>query len=113
VQSLTDSRAALDTCRAFQPDLILLDLMMPNVDGFGLIRHIKERGGPRPALIVVSAGDSQTFRQLDGAVVHSILRKPFDIDVLGDLVDAAAKSMEEEQAQGQVLPFKSGSRPSN
>jgi DNA-binding response OmpR family regulator len=107
VDTARDGAEAIERLEENSYSVIVLDLMMPNVDGFGLIRHIKERGGPRPALIVVSAGDSQTFRQLDGAIVHSILRKPFDIDVLGDLVDAAAKSMEEEPAQRQVLPFKS------
>ena len=35
IQSVIDSRTALDVCAAFDPDLVLLDLMMPNVDVFG------------------------------------------------------------------------------
>ena len=86
--------------------VIVLDLMMPNIDGNGLIEHLKAREGAKPAVIVISAGDSGALRQLDGAMVHSILRKPFDIDVLGDLVVAAATSVEEElQGSGDVLPF--------
>ena len=86
--------------------VIVLDLMMPNIDGYGLIEHLKAREGAKPAVIVISAGDSGALRQLDGAMVHSILRKPFDIDVLGDLVVAAATSVEEElQGSGDVLPF--------
>ncbi len=104
VDTARDGAEAIERLEDNSYAVIVLDLMMPNVDGFGLIRHIKERGGPRPALIVVSAGDTATFRQLDGSVVHSILRKPFDIDVLGDLVDAAAQSMEEEK-KGDVVPF--------
>jgi hypothetical protein len=41
-------------------------------------------------------------------MVHSILRKPFDIDVLGDLITAAVRTMEEaaqEDSGGDVLPF--------
>jgi len=45
--------------------------------------------GPRPAVIVASASDSAVLRQLDGSVIHSIVRKPFEIDVLGDLIAAA------------------------
>ena len=91
--------------------VIVLDLMMPNVDGYGLIDYLKQRGAPRPAIIVVSAGDSALLRRLDGAVVHSILRKPFDIDVLGDLVSAAAAAAvsarkDQEKNEGGVVPFR-------
>ena len=91
--------------------VIVLDLMMPNVDGYGLIEHIKNNSARRrPAIIVISAGDTAALRRLDGSLVHSILRKPFDIDVLGDLITAAALSMDEEAAQterrGEVRPFR-------
>ncbi|HEX8254763.1 MAG TPA: response regulator transcription factor [Thermoanaerobaculia bacterium] len=112
VDTARDGAEAIEKLAVSNYSVMVLDLMMPNVDGYGLIRHLKERGGPRPAIIVVSAGDSAAFRQLDGAIVHSILRKPFDIDVLGDLVAAAAKSIEEESAGEQpaegadVVPFR-------
>jgi CheY-like chemotaxis protein len=90
--------------------VVVLDLMMPNVDGYGLIEHIKASGRPRPAIIVISAGDSAMLRRLDGSVVHSILRKPFDIDVLGDLITAAARTIDEEASAAkraaEVLPFR-------
>jgi DNA-binding response OmpR family regulator len=111
VDTARDGAEAIEKLETSRYAVIVLDLMMPNIDGFGLIRHLRERGGERPAVIVVSAGDSATFRQLDGALVHSILRKPFDIDVLADLVDAAAKSIEEEEKQNPhrrdgVIPFR-------
>ncbi len=87
--------------------VIVLDLMMPNIDGYGLIEHLKVREGVRPAVIVVSAGDSAALRQLDGAMVHSILRKPFDIDVLGDLITAAVSATDEGATESRdVLPFR-------
>ena len=81
---------------------------MPNVHGYALIDYLKARADARPAIIVISAGDTAALRRLDGAVVHSILRKPFDIDVLGDLITAAANSMEEsaQTMPGDVLPFR-------
>jgi CheY-like chemotaxis protein len=109
VDTARDGAEAIEKLDGMEYAVVVLDLMMPNVDGYGLIRYLKERGGHRPAIIVVSAGDSAAFRQLDGAVVHSILRKPFDIDVLGDLIAAAAKSIDDEtreKAEGaDVVPF--------
>lgn len=108
VDTARDGAEAIAKLEQTQYAVIVLDLMMPNIDGYGLIEHLKVREGVKPAVIVVSAGDSGALRRLDGAMVHSILRKPFDIDVLGDLITAAVASSEEgTQAaeSGDILPF--------
>jgi CheY-like chemotaxis protein len=107
VDTARDGAEAIEKLEAESYAVVVLDLMMPNVDGYGLIRHLKARGGAQPAIIVVSAGDSAALRQLDGAMVHSIIRKPFDIDVLGDLIAAAAKASEDrpDEGTGDVIPF--------
>jgi CheY-like chemotaxis protein len=108
VDTARDGAEAIEKIEQTQYSVVVLDLMMPNIDGYGLIQHLKARGGLKPAVIVVSAGDSAALRQLDGAMVHSILRKPFDIDVLGDLITAAVKAAEETAAvddSGEVLQF--------
>ena len=103
-----DGAEAIEKIEAHPYSVVVVDLMMPNVDGYGLIDYLKARSGSRPAIIVISAGDTAALRRLDGSVVHSILRKPFDIDVLGDLISAAMSSMEETAAeqQGEVVPFR-------
>ena len=116
VDTARDGAEAIEKLETTQYAVIVLDLMMPNIDGYGLIRHLKAQPGTKPAVIVVSAGDSAALRQLDGALVHSIVRKPFDIDVLGDLVAAAAASSDEtEQTQeqeqdGDVVQFRRNDR---
>ena len=113
VDSARDGAEAIEKLEQSQYAVAVLDLMMPNVDGYALIEYLKARGGVRPAIIVISAGDTAALRRLDGSVVHSILRKPFDIDVLGDLITAAVKSMEEtaqeEEERRDVLPFRKSS----
>ena len=113
VDSARDGAEAIEKLEQAQYAVAVLDLMMPNVDGYALIEYLKARGGVRPAIIVISAGDTAALRRLDGSVVHSILRKPFDIDVLGDLITAAVKSMEEtaqeEEERRDVLPFRKSS----
>jgi two-component system chemotaxis response regulator CheY len=106
VDTARDGAEAIAKLEQNEYSVIVLDLMMPNIDGYGLIEHLKVREGVRPAIIVVSAGDSAALRQLDGAMVHSILRKPFDIDVLGDLITAAVRAADEGAAESRdVLPF--------
>lgn len=87
--------------------VLVVDLMMPVVDGYGVVDWVREHAAPKPAIIVVSAADSAALRRFDGSVVHSIIRKPFDVEILGDLISAAAKSTvgEEEQRSGEVIQF--------
>src|SRR2546423_13883406 len=54
---LTDSSQALETCAAFDPDLILLDLMMPAVDGFAVLEALRAEPSERFLPIVVLTAD--------------------------------------------------------
>jgi len=81
VKSITDSRVALDVCRTFKPDLILLDLMMPHVDGFAILSSL--RSGPGEVflpVIVLTADetDETKLRTLDAGATDFML-KPFDL----------------------------------
>lgn len=107
VDTAADGAEAIALLDSLSYGVIVLDLMMPNVDGFALIDYLKDREREKPAIIVISASESAALRQLDGSVVHSIVRKPFDIDVLGDLVVAAAsaRSGVQEKQSGDILPF--------
>lgn len=105
VDTARDGADAIEKLETGQYAVLVLDLMMPNVDGYAVLDFLKTRNSDRPATIVVSAGDAAALRRLDGSMVHSILRKPFDIDVLGDLVNAAAESFEEGR-EADVLPFR-------
>lgn len=108
VDAASDGAAAIEKLEAHEYAVVVVDLMMPNVDGYELIAYMKRRRQERPAIIVVSAGESAALRQLDGSMVHSIVRKPFDIDVLGDLILAAARSIagtESAAEGGHLLRF--------
>src|ERR1700730_11770259 len=85
VTSITDSRLALDTHRTFQPDLILLDLMMPHVDGFAVLEMLRaDRGDILLPIIVLTADvNEETKLRALRAGATDFLLKPFDqIEVL-------------------------------
>ena len=115
VDDARDGAEAIELLRDNDYDLLLIDLMMPNVSGFELVEHLAKQGRtPQPAVIVITAAaESTPLRQLDPAIVHSVVRKPFDIDVVADLVDAAASSArasrqaerDEEASAGNVVSF--------
>jgi CheY-like chemotaxis protein len=55
VISAGDGRAALEAHSVWTPHLVLMDLQMPGMDGFAAIRALRERPGPRPVVIALSA----------------------------------------------------------
>jgi putative two-component system response regulator len=58
VMGITDSRSVLETCAAFDPDLILLDLIMPEMDGFAVLESLRADVSERFLPIVVLTGDT-------------------------------------------------------
>jgi putative two-component system response regulator len=80
VKGVTDSRLAMETCVSFDPDLVLLDLMMPHVDGFTILETIRAAAAETFLPVVVltaDANESTKLRVLRGGATDFLL-KPFD-----------------------------------
>lgn len=58
VKTVTDSRVAVETCISFGPDLLLLDLIMPEVDGFAILDAIRSDAAEDFLPIVVLTADT-------------------------------------------------------
>ena len=58
VLGITNSRVAVETCQTFDPDLILLDLIMPELDGFAVLETLRAEVSERFLPIVVLTGDT-------------------------------------------------------
>jgi DNA-binding response OmpR family regulator len=85
VKSITDSRLALETRTTFQPDLILLDLMMPHLDGFAVLETFRGELGDifLPVIVLTADANEETKIRALGAGATDFLLKPFDqIEVL-------------------------------
>lgn len=77
---------ALEEALSFHPDLVLLDLMMPVVDGFEVARRIRANGATRGLpIVVMTAMHDPAGRAAEIGTPH-YLSKPFDIDELLDRV---------------------------
>lgn len=80
VQSITDSRLALQTCRDFEPDLILLDLMMPFVDGLTILETLRSQRAEiyLPVLVLTADMNNATKLRTLKAGATDFLLKPFE-----------------------------------
>jgi len=78
-----DGNDAVDRLRNADYDAILLDLMLPGQFGSDIIRFLNaERPAMSPRVIVLTAASQATLRDFDETQVHTVMRKPFDIDQL-------------------------------
>ncbi|MFN2542516.1 MAG: response regulator [Chthoniobacterales bacterium] len=79
-KAITDSRLALETCAAFAPDLVLLDLMMPHIDGFSILESLRADNGEVffPIIVLTADVNEQTKRRALSAGATDFLVKPFD-----------------------------------
>jgi CheY-like chemotaxis protein len=91
VVAVEDGAEALPLLQRERFDAMVLDLMMPRVNGWELVRWLGQHPDRRPgSVIVVSAADRDALHNLDPAVVNAIIFKPFDVMQLGAYVRSAA-----------------------
>ena len=82
VQTAADGAEALRLARSFRPDLVVLDVMMPDVDGFTVVRRMRENGQRIPVLFLTArdaTDDKITGLTLGG---DDYVTKPFSLEEL-------------------------------
>ena len=93
VASVTDGQLVLSTLESGEVGLLILDLRMPGMNGWEVLRRLKDRGKPgsptttRPPVIVISAqSDPETQRFATRLGATAFLAKPIDLHDLGHTV---------------------------
>lgn len=80
IESTTNPLDALERCTQHPPDLLLLDLMMPRLDGYELLKRLRAEWGTEPVAVLVLTADASRDacrRALQGGA-NDFLAKPFD-----------------------------------
>jgi DNA-binding response OmpR family regulator len=89
VDCVEDGEIGLDLAGNLCYDLIILDLMLPKVDGLSLLKLLRARGDRTAVLILTAKGGHSSIVELLNAGADDYLSKPFD---LGELI-ARAKAL--------------------
>ena len=86
IVTAADGAEALALVESERPDLILLDVQMPRIDGFEVCRRIQSRGAPLPVIFLTSNADDAHRREGTEAGATAYLSKPFSpIELLNSI----------------------------
>lgn len=105
VQVVRDGNAALETFDQFQPDLIVLDVMLPGIDGFEVCRRVRARS-QTPVIMLTARGEEIDKLVGLGLGADDYVTKPFSPRELAARVKAMLRrAAQHPQVEGELLRF--------
>jgi len=87
VDEACDAQTALTLARTSKPDLMIIDLMMPVIDGWTLIRRLREEDVAADVPLVVFSADRDVPDKARNVDADAALRKPFELEELQEVVE--------------------------
>lgn len=95
VRTADDGDEGLSLVRTHRPDVLLLDLQMPSIDGISVLEGIKGLDGKRPYTVVISAHEgSEKREQATSLGAQEVWRKPFNAsELLGRIANLIEKGV--------------------
>ncbi|NUP06650.1 MAG: response regulator [Polyangiaceae bacterium] len=106
VRSAGDSRSARRALEKWTPNVLLIDLALPNIDGFAVRKMLADdpRVGPVPAVAITTSRSAETTRRAIEAGFQKLLVKPFDLLALSTtLVTLAFNSARSSVPAGREI----------
>ena len=99
----TDGELALDAIRTLKPDLVLMDIRMPGVDGMEAIETARRQGYQGYFIILSGASDFSYAQRAMRSHTSFYLTKPIDEDELADAVRTIAQELDQKGAARREL----------
>ena len=89
---------ALDRLDMMTPDVIVLDLMLPVMDGWTFVEHYRDHAGRRSVPIIAVSAEGDLPPGYEALGVTAFLRKPFDLNELANYIAQPTRAREESEA---------------
>jgi CheY-like chemotaxis protein len=104
VVEAADGEEALRRLAAGGVDVVLLDLMMPGLDGFGVLQALRGEDRPQvPVIMLTARGREADVTTAFRAGADGYLTKPFDVDELAELTAEVALASPEERRHRRMV----------
>ena len=89
IDSAENGQVALEKLQGeVKPDIVLLDLMMPQMSGYTLLNELHHRGLNTAFSIIIMSADVFTKQQMDRMGVKAFISKPFDVNELQQMIES-------------------------
>lgn len=82
VESYFDGEKALDAIAVYGYDMLLLDVNVPNIDGFEILRYLREIGNTTPVVYITSLAGVEDLKNGFELGADDYLKKPFELEEL-------------------------------
>ncbi|MEN6372511.1 MAG: response regulator [Armatimonadota bacterium] len=108
VVAVHDGQQAIDKVRESSFDVVLLDLILPKVDGLSALAEIRNLDRDLPVIVMTACESSESLDKARSHGVSAYVNKPFDLDSLIDLVQTTSAGYtrrEERQSQNNSILF--------
>ncbi|HLP07750.1 MAG TPA: response regulator [Opitutaceae bacterium] len=69
-----------------KPDIIILDITMPHMDGIQMLTHLRERGDQTPVVMLTAEGGTTSVQRAQGLGIAEYIAKPFQNEALVEKV---------------------------
>ena len=86
VETARNGAEALEKTQTTKPDVLLVDLMMPVMDGAELIQRLRRETATSKTPVVVFSADRQVYQKASSLDVSGAIRKPLDFEELQQLL---------------------------
>jgi CheY-like chemotaxis protein len=100
-ETVTDGVQAIERAREFNPNLIIMDLMLPRMTGGEAARVLKHEPSSSDTPILAISGVERLDELVDMLSVDAVLTKPFDLSVLEERINELLDSSAENQATAE------------
>ena len=98
-QIVNDGESVLPAMESFSPNLILLDIMLPKIDGFGVCELIRKQSQVPIIMLTALGGEEEQIRGLD-LQVDDYITKPFSVPILIRKIAAVLRRSSQTQEEG-------------
>lgn len=86
IEEACDGQDALSKVGAFEPDLMLVDWNMPNMDGITFVKHVRQNDKTTPIIMVTTESEKSRVIEAIKAGVNNYVVKPFTPDSLSQRI---------------------------